>query len=148
MLEAQGDVGPSLQQIVEASQQSLHHQRREPRARQSAEPQELDDVGVTEGTHEPALLDKLTGGLLDLIFRYFGAVLEDIVDFLDGARRPWYLSLLHTAVSSRTDSSACRSHVLEVKRPQLGMIAKEVRHADSYEGSATAPSQSISAITK
>ena len=100
VLEAQGDIGPSLQQVVEAGQQSLHHQRREPRARQHADAEKEDDVWVAEGAHESALLNELACRPLDLSLRYFGAVLEDVVDLLDGAHRSRYLPLLHATVGS------------------------------------------------
>ena len=100
VLEPQGDIGPSLQQVVEAGQQSLHHQRREPRARQHADAEKEDDVWVAKGAHESALLKELACRPLHLILRYFGAVLEDVVDLLDGAYRSRYLPLLHATVGS------------------------------------------------
>ena len=61
---------------------------------------DVDDVGVTEGTHQTTLLDELACRPLDFVLGYFGAVLEDFVYFLDGTYPSWKHALLHATVGS------------------------------------------------
>ena len=118
-----------IQQVVKATQQSLHNKCWQSRARKETHTQELYDVRMAEGAHQLTFSYKLCGRSTDSgAIRNLSSVLKKVVDLFSGADSSRYGHLLDTAVGSRSYSNASESHVREHERPQLRVVTKISGH--------------------
>ena len=114
-----------IQNVVETGRQLLHDQSRHQRAGQETHAQELDDVRVAEGAHQPALSHELCRRFLDAFTRHFSRILEKVMNLLGGAHGSQNIHLLHATVRSRPDSRARGLSGGEKERTKVGVIGEE-----------------------
>ena len=114
-----------IQNVVETGRQLLHDQSRHPRAGQETHAQELDDVRVAEGAHQPALSHELCRRFLDAFARHLSRILEKGVNRLGGTHGSQNIHLLHATVRPGPDSRACGSSGGEKERTKVGVIAEK-----------------------
>ena len=84
---------------------------------------------MAEVAQNYAFSSELTFSSLNVFLRYFGAVLEDVVDLLDGALCPGYQALLHAAVGPGANPVTSKAYVLKLKLPQFGVSCEELHFA-------------------
>ena len=118
-LGGEGNVGRTLQKLVQASLQSLHHHHGQLRVGQEADAQELHHVRVAELGKEAALA-------IVLVHHALGAkvpgVDEGIVEFLARAHQPVHFQLLHNAVGASAQLPAGRRHIGQEERAKLRRV--------------------------